>query len=268
MLFDLSTPVLALVIFGVVLGTTMLGAYLGGKVRHLSDTLTEPFGVLQGALLGLVALVLAFGLSLALSRYEDRRAAIVVEANAIGTTFLRAQTLTEPERSASLKLLTSYTESAERISRYEPGTPEETAVIDSEEALQRKLWALAGQALDKGPVQSAPRLYVETLNEMIDAQTARTAALNNQVPQAVLWLEILGAAIALALLAAYLTLVGRGVIAVLLASILVSVLLLVTMDLDRPTRGLIEVPDTVLEEQLDSMKLPPASSGPGRSYGP
>ena len=61
--------------------------------------------MLQGALLGFMGLVLAFGLSLALGRYENRRAAVVDDANAIGTTYLRAQTLSEPMRSRSLALL-------------------------------------------------------------------------------------------------------------------------------------------------------------------
>jgi hypothetical protein len=70
----------------VILGATGLGVFLGRRVRHLSDSLKEPFSVLQGALLGVVGLLLAFGLSQAVSRYEDRRSNIVSEANAIGTT--------------------------------------------------------------------------------------------------------------------------------------------------------------------------------------
>ena len=81
-------------------------------MRHLSETLTEPFGVLQAAMLGVVGLILAFGLSLALSRYEDRRATVVDEANAIDTTHLRAQTLSEPIRSRSLELLVDYIQQA------------------------------------------------------------------------------------------------------------------------------------------------------------
>jgi hypothetical protein len=244
------------------LGATALGAFLGRRVRHLAASLSEPFGVLQGALLGVVGLILAFGLSLALSRYEDRRAAIVEESNAIGTTYLRAQTLQEPARSRSLKLLVIYAESAIRISEYAPGSSTEDIVTGHEEQLQRRLWRLAGEALDASPLASAPRLYVETLNEMIDAQNTRVAALNNRVPTAVLLLEILGASIALGLLSAYLAVVGRGLAGVLLASLLVASLLFVTADLDRPTRGPIEVPDTVLTQELESMRLPPAAHAP------
>ena len=52
---------------------------------------------------------------------------------------------------------------------------------------------------------------------MIDQQTVRVAALNNRVPGAVLALEVIGAAIALGLLAFYLALVGQGVVTVVLA---------------------------------------------------
>ncbi len=248
--------------FGVILGATALGAFLGRRVSHLSESLSEPFGVLQAALLGLVGLILAFGLSLALSRYESRRAAVVDEANTIGTTYLRAQTLAEPDRSRSLKLLVAYAGSAIRLSEYVPGSATESTITGYEGQLQRRLWGLAGEVLDAAPTASAPRLYVETLNEMFDAQTTRIAALNNQVPSAVLLLEILGASVALGLLSAYLALVGRGLAGVLLASVLVAILLLVTMDLDRPTRGPIEVPDTAIKQQYKSMKLPPAAAAP------
>jgi hypothetical protein len=246
----------------VTLGAAALGAFIGSRVSHLSDSLSEPFGILQGAMLGVVGLILAFGLSLAVTRYEDRRAAIVDETNAIGTTYLRAQLLAEPFRSRSLDLLVTYTESAVRLSEYVPGSAKETEVIAEEERLQRRLWALAGDAAERQPLASLPRLYIETLNEMIDAQTTRVAALNNQVPDAVLWLEILGASIALGLLAAYLALVGRGLPGIVLAALLVGALLFVTCDLDRPTRGLIQVPSTVLTDQLESMQSPPAASGP------
>jgi hypothetical protein len=256
---------MALVLAGVVLGATALGVFLGHRVRHLSDTLKEPFGVLQAALLGVVGLILAFGLSLAVTRYEDRRDAVVDEANTIGTTYLRAQTLPEPMRSQSLALLRTYTDSAISLTNYVPGSDQELAAIDREEELQRRLWALNGRALALQPVQSAPRLYEETLNQMIDAHATRVAGLANRVPNAVLLLEVLGAALALGLLAAYLAIVGRGVVAVLLAAVLVTGLLFVTADLDRPTRGPIQVPETALTAVAEEMQLPPAASPPTRA---
>jgi len=114
---------LALLIFAALLGATAFGIFLGHRARHLSESLKEPFGILQGALLGLVGLLLAFGLSLAVSRYEDRRANVVTEANAIGTAYLRAQTLPEPIRSRSLDLLVRYTQTAIRVADHVRAAP-------------------------------------------------------------------------------------------------------------------------------------------------
>jgi hypothetical protein len=260
--FRLTSFELGLLFFAVILGATGVGVFLGHRVRHLSESLKEPFGILQGALLGVVGLLLAFGLSLAVSRYEDRRSNVVSEANAIGTTYLRAQTLAEPIRSGSLDLLVSYTRTAIHISNQVPGSAEALDAREDEGRIERRLWGLAGEALETAPTASAPRLYVETLNEMIDEETVRVAALANRVPTAVLVLELLGAALALGLLAAYLAIVGRGVLAVFLASVLVAFLLLVTADLDRPTRGMIGIPDTALTNQLASMTEPPAAAAP------
>jgi hypothetical protein len=260
--FRLSTWELGLLVFALILGATALGVFLGRRVRHVSEGLREPLGILQGALLGVVGLILAFGLSLAVTRYENRRTNVVTEANAIGTTYLRAQTLAEPVRSRSLELLTAYTRTAIRLSDHVPGSEEARAAVADEGRIQRDLWRLAGEALDGQPTASAPRLYVETLNEMIDAGTARVAALGNRVPTAVLLLQLLGSALAIGLLGAYLAILGRGVLAVFLASALVAFLLLVTADLDRPTRGMSRVPDTVLVNQLESMAEPPAAAAP------
>ena len=79
------------------------------------------------------------------------------------------------------------------------------------------------------------------------------------MPGAVLGLEVIGAAIALGLLALYLSVLGRGLAPMLLAGALVTMLLLVTFDLDRPVRGLITVPSTPLVTLRASMALPPAA---------
>jgi hypothetical protein len=260
--FRLSSLELWLILFAIILGTTALGLVLGHRMHHGSQHLREPFGVLQAALLGLVGLLLAFGLALAVGRYESRRAAVVDDANAIGTTYLRAQTLAEPIRTESLELLKRYADSSIRLSRSVPSSDGERRAIADGEKLQRQLWALAGRALADAPTASAPRLYVETLNEMIDMQTVRVAALNNRVPGAVLAVEVIGAAVALGLLAFYLALLGRGVLPVLLAAGMVTTLLLVTFDLDRPTRGLIRVPSAPLLNVRASMTVPPAAAAP------
>src|SRR3954451_20474461 len=171
MFFRLTSFELALLLFGAILGATALGILTGRAMRRHSQHLSEPLAVLQAALLGLVGLILAFGLSMAVGRYDARRTAVVDDANAIGTTYLRAQTLREPLRTRSLADLARYTDTSIRLSLAVPGSAASRAAVADGAPLQRSLWRLAGQSLAGSPGDSAPRLYVESLNEMIDMQT-------------------------------------------------------------------------------------------------
>jgi hypothetical protein len=260
--FRLNSWELWLIIAAIVFGFVAVGLAVGRSLREHSETLKEPVGTVQGALLALVGLILAFGLTLAIGRYDSRRSAVVDDANAIGTTYLRAQMLPEPLRSRSLRLIVRYTDASLRLSKAVPNTQAFDDAVGEENVLIRRLWRLAGEDVAADPRGNASRLYVETLNEMINMQTTRVAALNNRIPGAVLALEVLGAAFAFGLLALFTALLGRGATAVILAAVLVSLLLLVTFDLDRPTRGLIRVPDSPLNSLRASMVPPPAASAP------
>jgi hypothetical protein len=262
MFFSLSSWAVALIVFGIIGAAATAGYLTGLYLREHEARLREPFGVLQGALLGIVGLLLAFGLSLALGRYEDRRAAVVTEANAIGTSYLRSQLLAEPVRTSSLQLWPQYTDLALQVSKEIPNSAAMRRTTAAEEAMQRRLWRLAGQAVSAAPLANAPKLYIENLNPTFDAQASRLSALNNRVPGAVLALEVFGAAIALGLLALHISLLGRGLVAMVGAAVLVTLLLLVIFDLDRPTRGLIKVPLAPLASVRAEMVPPPAAQGP------
>jgi hypothetical protein len=116
--------------------------------------------------------------------------------------------------------------------------------------------------MTEAPTASAPRLYVESLNEMIDAHTTRVAALDNRIPAPVLWLQLLASALALGILGTFLASHDRGIFMSLIAAGLVTVMLLVIFDLDRPRRGLITVPDAPLVAVRASMNTQPVATGP------
>jgi hypothetical protein len=259
--FSVSSWQLATILVVVLFGATALGLVVGRVLSRHVETLREPFGAVQAALLTLVGLLLAFGLAMSVDRYNARRAAVVDDANAIGTAYLRAQLLREPARSRSLPLFVAYTDESIAISKAVPGSHAARRAIAAESLLQRRLWRLTGGAVAAAPTNSAPRLYVESLNAMIDMQTTRLSALNNRVPSTILVVEVVGAATALGLMSLYLGLLSRRSATVLLAAGLLTLLLFVTFDLDRPTRGLITVPNVPLEALRASMELPPAAGG-------
>src|SRR3954452_2841676 len=67
-------------------------------------------GTMISAVLGLLALLVAFTFSIAIDRFDTRRANVLNEANAIGTTYLRAQLLEQPYRGRISQLLIRYTD--------------------------------------------------------------------------------------------------------------------------------------------------------------
>src|SRR5512135_2757213 len=81
-----------------------------GQFRHQRSELEDkpPVGEMVGATLALLAFMLAFTFGMAASRFEVRRGLVIDEANAIGTTYLRAGLLPEPFRVEVRKLLREY----------------------------------------------------------------------------------------------------------------------------------------------------------------
>jgi hypothetical protein len=262
MFFQMSTVTLAIVLFLIVGGTAAIGVGIGHVLRDRPGANPETIGVVQGTLLGLVGLLLAFGLTMAVGRYEDRRAHVVAEANDIGTTYLRAQLLAEPERTTSLELLKMYGDETVDLADQVPDSDGFDAAAARIEELQRELWATAGDAVALDPVGTAPRLYIETLNDTIDAHTDRITSMRNRVPTPVILLQLAGSAFALGVLSVYLTMLGRGMVTSLAAGAVVILILFISFDLDRPQRGFITVPSTPLVDVRAAMDQPPAADGP------
>ena len=258
MLFQLSTFALGVVLVVIIGGSVTAGILLGRRIRAGSGEHREPVGVVQGTLLSLVGLLLAFGLTMAVGRYEGRRALVLQEANAIGTTYLRAQMLAEPIRSTSLMLLERYADAAVDLAGQVPDAGRFIDDVGTMSELGRALWAQAGTAVSADSDGTAPRLYVETLNHMFDTHTARVSSLRNRVPSTVVVLQVVGSAVALGVLSLYLALLGRSVITSIAAASFVILIVFISFDLDRPERGFITVPFTPLVNVRASMEQAPA----------
>jgi len=216
--FDLDTFWLAVALVVIIGGSTVAGIAAGRRLRDRPNASSEPVGVVQGALLGLVGLLLAFGLTMAVGRYEVRRALVVQEANAIGTTYLRAQLLPEPMRSRSLDLLQDYGDIAVALAGQVPFTDQFDSDVAKFDGVQRELWTEAGRAVEADATGTGPLTYIPTLNDMIDTHSERMASLRNRVPTPVMLLQVGGSAIAIGVLAAYLALLGRSEVTALIAA--------------------------------------------------
>ena len=238
-LYNYSLLTVFLAGLALIVAASEIGRFLGVRVGNQGG---DNVSTLEAAVLGLLALMIGFTFAMALSRFEARRDAVLNEANAIGTTALRARLLSEPHRTEVLNLLREYVQTRLDITQRTTSQSELMAAIDRSNALQEALWqqAEAVSAKENGMVPSG--LFIQTLNEMIDNQGKRLAALRNRVPN-VVPLALFGIAAVASAFAGY----GSGFEAkrnrlpVYTTGVVVVAVIMLILDLDRPSAGFIEI---------------------------
>ena len=183
-----------LVIFVSVFLANVVGNHLGRR-RRGSGLDAAQLGV-QGRLLGLLGLLLAFSFATAAGRFADRQELTLQESNAIGTAYLRADLLPPPHADALRAALKSYV--AARIAFYDAGSNPDAvrATIATGEELHKVFGSAGVAGVRENP--AATTVVVAALNEVIDLHAARVDALHRHLPSAVVLLlltAMLGAAV-------------------------------------------------------------------------
>jgi hypothetical protein len=197
---------------------------------------------MEAAIHGLLALMIGFTFSMALSQFEARRDAVLNEANAIGTTALRSRLLPEPHNAECLKLLREFVQIRLDITRRIPSPSELTAIVARSNAIEEALWQQAKALAAKDNAMVPTGLFIQSLNEMFDNQQKRLTALVNRVPNIVL-LALYGIAIVASAFAGYASGLEtrRSRLPIYVMGVLASAMILLIQDLDRPGTGFIGV---------------------------
>lgn len=187
----------------------------------------------------MLALLLTFTFSAALQRYEDRSQTVVAEANAIGTTYLRAGRLSAVMEEEVQALLRQYLDVRIQEVRIDSTEPElHESLLKQAKRMESQLWSHAVRAaeLDGRPVTSG--LFIQSVNELIDASGTRAAALNRHV----LFLLFATIVLTTATLGYASGIAGHRVtLAALALVMLIALIVHLIIDLDRPRRGAIQV---------------------------
>ena len=249
-LWALFISILAVVLLSVECGYR-LGKYR--RSRHEQEK-EAPLGTMVGATLGLLAFILAFTFGLAAARFDNRRQVLLDEANAIGTTYLRAGIL--PERGDQIRaLLRDYV--GARLEAVQPGKLAQE--IRRSEDLQQKMWLEAEALGQKNANSIVVGLFVQSLNQMIDLHAERLqAGLRSRIPGAI-WLGLFAvAALSLAAMGYHAGLSGtRRSLAVVAVAVAFAVVIELIADLDRPQEGVLRVSQQALLDLQRSMRAPP-----------
>src|SRR5262245_42331364 len=190
------TEILAVVLLAGGLLASEIGYRLGTAYAPKHEGFARQFDVIRTATFAFVAFLIAFAFSGAGERFVNRLDIIVEEANALGTAWLRADVLPEPQRSELKAVLKEYT--ADRVALFERRDPDEQAQLLSKVGgLQAKMWTLAlAGAKDDAPLMA---LVLPPLNDVIDLHTTHLALIYRHLPSAILIVLLSTAALSLVL---------------------------------------------------------------------
>lgn len=254
---DLLWDVDGSLIFVVLIVLFLLAAEVGfraGRQRGRRAADKEPqVGTIQGAILGMLALLLGFSFAMAQSRYDARRALVVDEANAIGTAYLRAQLLPKPEAQEVAAALRRYVDVRLKRLGERVDEPALREALKESEQLHEYLWTRAVRATQQDP-RPVTNLFITALNDVIDLHAKRLAAFRNHVPESVFLLLYFVAAVAMGVTGYVAGLGGhRNFWPSTTTAVLIAVVIVVVMDLDRPRRGLIQVSQQSMIDLRDSL---------------
>ncbi len=248
MLFLLDHPV---VMFGVVFFLLWAAAKLGaalGRRHPPSGTAADELGLVLGATLTLLGLIIGFTFSMAVGRYDQRKNFEEEEANAIGTEYLRLDLLPAADAAKLRPMLLEYLE--RRIVYY---TSHDATVLREDLArmteLQSGLWAQVTASGQRDPVTA---IVVSGMNDVLNRQGYTEAAWLNRVPVAA-WTLLLIIAVLSDLLVGY-RMREKSVLLLLILPAVLSISFFLIADIDSPRGGVIRVHPQNLESLATSLR--------------
>ncbi|MGZ3574983.1 MAG: bestrophin-like domain [Vulcanimicrobiaceae bacterium] len=222
------------------------------REMHAKD---EAWNTIYAGLLALIAFMLGLSYVQAQGRFDVRRQLVVTEANAIGTTWLRADQLPPPKAAKFRAILTDY--ASIRLQAYT--RPRDVALlsraIEQSDADQAKLWDIASGALRAHPNNLGLSLLMQTLNDTIDLSAEQYAALTQHIPTSVIILTLI-----LVLMGAVFTgfsfarVQARPAVFSAIYVVALTLVLQMVIDFDRPRTGFVHVSLDPLRMQVQAMR--------------
>jgi hypothetical protein len=250
-------PLLAASLFLGLLALLEVGRRIGQRRRERDPSgAGAGAGAVEGAVFGLLGLMIAFTFSGASSRFDGRRQLVVEEANSIGTAWLRIDLLPVEAQAPLRELFRRYLDS--RLDTYRQAPNLEMAMEEYARStkLQGEIWARAVAGCRDSASPPCTLLLLPALNQMIDITTTRLTATRTH-PPAIVFVLLVALALAGALLGGFAMAEGkrRSWVHMLAFAAVLATTVWITIDLEYPRLGLIRVDaaDAVLEDLRRSM---------------
>lgn len=229
-----------------------IGFWLGSLSRSADEPFDQQVALIRTSTAALVAFLIAFTFSGAASRFIDRLDIIVKEANALGTAYLRADAIPEPQRGELKAALREYT--ADRVKLLSPeGRDQIEPLLAKVSSLHDRMWRPAIEATqDNAPLMG---VVLPPINEIIDLHSAHLAMARRHLPVPIMAVLLGTVAILIGLIGFGNGRAGRRFSALdSVYGAVLAVALWMTIDLDYPSIGIIRLSNLSVVETLAAMK--------------
>ena len=241
-LYSLSSISIVLVLFSLLLLFNQLGYWLGQRYKNDDDgDIKALTNAVQTSTLGLLALLLGFTFSMSMQRYDQRNQAMIAETNEVQNLVLQVQLLPEQQQQQLLPMIKKYVEQRLELGQIDITRFDEREAYQAKvKVIQQSMWKTVAQIaqqtqLDMSAVSKQLQLVFETYNK-------RNALLMMHVPEVVIYLLFTVFVSAFCILGYSSGLAAkRIIIPTTMVMFLITMIVFIIIDLDRPKRGLIKV---------------------------
>jgi hypothetical protein len=230
-----------------------LGYFLGTlNFIPKDDTVRSNISTNLAGLVTLLGLLMAFTFSMSSERYQERKHMVVEESNQIGTAYYYTSLLPESIVETTRHLLKEYTDLRIQYYVIRDNIEKKKDIKNKTEAIQLKIWTTVAAEAKNGinPVYNA---IVSNLTTMIDTSNKRNAAMENLIPESILWLVLILAALTMTAIGFGSGMAGHeSVIYAQIINLAICATLYIIIDMDRPTKGRIIINQNSFLQLKDS----------------
>lgn len=223
------------------------------RIDEDSDRKNQLLAIRDGLFL-LVSLLLGFTLAFVVPRYSERRELLIQEANAIGTTYLRAETLPSPTREEIQNLLREYVDARLDLDAAQANEARVTEAVARAKRIHQNLWdgMTKVASSDRSAVAAA---YMNVLNELIDLHEKRISASEHRIPPGV-WFLILSVS-AISVFTRGLTVPRRFWLTLVLVPLTIAIVVALIADLDSPNAGIVRLDQRAMQRLKTDISTKP-----------
>ena len=235
---DLDTLFIVVVLFFLMLAAVWIGYKIGLNKTKTDNKNSE----ISSSLLGLLALILGFTFAMAGSRYENRKNNLIDEGNCIGTAFLRSDIYPDSLKNEFKRDFQAYLNSRRDYYLLENDDVKLTASLKQTAEASDRLWSRAAIYAKNKDYFIQSTMMLPALNQMFDSASKSNMVLNSKVPETIVYL-LLAFSVIISFFIGYNSGLEKKINIKFITGFcfLICIVIFITLDLDRPRRGLIKL---------------------------